>query len=129
MKFTDEQFQVLSQYEDRFHTAVYADWARNPGSIILRTIHEIWKKVTGVEEQMRFSCAHCILRLLKEVGTAYFADKAEREQLKAQEEAKNKTAQEKQNKSENEPKGEGGTTEGKQNKKATKGKKTSKGKK
>lgn len=120
MKFTDEEFAFLSQHEERFHTAVHGDWARNPGSVILRQIHQLWNKKTCSNETLRESCAHCILRLLKEVGTAYFADKEERE---------NKKAQELHSEATKEPKEEKVATATPQPKKAVKAKKTASKKK
>jgi len=88
LKFDDEQFAYLSQHEDRFKTAVFADWARKPIPQVLNTMVQIWNKVTGRDEKVRDACAHCILRFLKEIGTAYYQDKAERERREANARAK-----------------------------------------
>lgn len=116
MKFTDEEFAFLSQHEDRFHTAVHGDWARKPIPQVLNTMSQIWSRVTGRQEKVRDSCAHCILSFLKEVGTAYYADKAEREALA-------KMQAEPQNKPTDEAKVQEGTTIATTPKKAVKGKK------
>ena len=116
MKFTDEEFAFLSQHEDRFHTAVHGDWARKPIPQVLNTMSQIWNRVTGRQEKVRDSCAHCILSFLKEVGTAYYADKAEREALA-------KMQAEPQIKPTEEAKEQEGTTIAPTPKKAVKGKK------
>ena len=122
LKFTDEEFAFLSQHEDRFHTAVHGDWARKPIPQVLNTMSHIWNRVTGRQEKVRDSCAHCILSFLKEVGTAYYADKAEREaQANIKAEAQIKPSEE--------VKPQEGTTIAPAPKKAVKGKKSGKNKK
>lgn len=89
MKFTTEQLNTLSQWEDHFRTAVNAQWARNPGTSALLTIHGIFCQVTGDQRRFNDNCSHCILSLLKDCGTIYFQDKAEMvEKAKAEEAAR-----------------------------------------
>ena len=83
MKFKIEQFNTLSQWEDHFRTAINAQWARNPGTSALLTIHGIYCQVTGDQRRFNDNCSHCILSLLKDCGTIYFQDK---EEMKAKEE-------------------------------------------
>lgn len=80
MRLTDEQFQILSNYEIQFRTAVKARWARFPGTAALHQIHEIQREVTGRATSLNTSCSTCVLRLLTEMGNIYFAEKADREQ-------------------------------------------------
>lgn len=80
MRMTDEQFQILSNYEIQFRTAVKAKWARFPGTVALHQIHKIQREVTGRATSLNTSCSTCVLRLLTEMGNIYFAEKAEREQ-------------------------------------------------
>ena len=131
LKFTDEEFEYLSQQEDRFHTAVFADWARNPGSLVLKSIHDIYSHAMGRIEPLRENCAHCILRLLKEVGTLYYQDKAERERRAANEKARaeSKPIAEPQIKPKEELSPKESKTASLQPKKAVKGRKTSNKKK
>lgn len=79
MRLTDEQFQILSQYETQFRTAVKARWARFPGTAALHEIHRIQFEVTKKKTALNTSCSTCVLRLLTDMGHIYFADKAERE--------------------------------------------------
>ena len=80
MRLTDEQFQILSQYETQFRTAIKARWARNPGTAALYAIHVIQSEVTKKKNPLNTSCSTCVLRLLTDMGHIYFADKAEREE-------------------------------------------------
>ena len=80
MRLTDEQFQILSQYETQFRTAVKARWARIPGTAALHEIHRIQFEVTKKKTALNTSCSTCVLRLLTEMGHIYFTDKAEREE-------------------------------------------------
>ena len=131
LKLNDEQYEYLSQFEDRFYTAVFADWARKPSPVVMQSIHRIWCEVTGRKEILRDSCAHCILRLMKDIGNLYYQEKAERE--RRAEEAAFKAKQNKPKEAEIKPQDESKSEEGKtaspQPKKAVKGRKTSNKKK
>lgn len=87
--FSDAQLEALRPYEQNFHTAVYSDYARRVGgpeaaNLIARTYQE----ATGVALPVYPSCADCMLRLLKQVGKAYFADLIAIENAKIEEAAK-----------------------------------------
>ena len=79
MKLTEEQYQLLSRYEEQFRTAVKSKWARFPGTAALHQIHSVYVQVTKRSMRLNTSCSTCSLRLLTEMGNIYFADKAERE--------------------------------------------------
>lgn len=81
MKLTDEQFQTLSQYETQLRTAVRSRWARFPGTSAMAKIHKIHNEVFKRKTVLNSSCSSCVLRLLTEIGTVYFADKTEREKV------------------------------------------------
>lgn len=82
MKFTKEQIETLSAFEDNFRTAVNAQWARNPGTSGLKVIWEIYTQVTGDKRRFNDNCNHCILSLLTDCGKLYFKDKKELEMTK-----------------------------------------------
>lgn len=82
MKFTKEQIETLSAFEDNFRTAVNAQWARNPGTSGLKVIWEIYTQVTGDKRRFNDNCNHCILSLLTDCGKLYFQDKKELEMNK-----------------------------------------------
>ena len=77
MRFTEEQLNTLSKWEENFRTAVNAQWARNPGSTGLKVIWEIYTSVTGDKRRFNDNCNHCILSLLQDCGRIYFRDKEE----------------------------------------------------
>lgn len=122
LKFTDEEFAFLAQHEDRFHTAVHGDWVRKPIPQVLNSMSIIWNRVIGRKEIIRDSCAHCILTFMKEVGNAYYQDKAERER-------REKAAIEPKSEPQEQSKPQEVTTAPTQPKKAVKGRKTSNKKK
>ena len=83
MRFTEEQLNTLSAWEDNFRTAVNAQWARNPGKSGLRVIYDIYTSVTGDQRRFNDNCNHCILSLLQDCGRIYFQDKQEQKAVKA----------------------------------------------
>lgn len=91
MKFTEEQFQTLSKYEEHFTTAVKGNWSRYPGTSALDEIHSIFCEVTGDTRKNNKSCSNCILNLLKDCGVIYFQDKEERSQIKPKKGSKRTT--------------------------------------
>lgn len=74
MTFTEEQLKTLSAWEQNFHTAVYAKWARNPGRAALRVIYDIYTSATGDQRRFSDNCSTCILSLLTDCGRLYFQD-------------------------------------------------------
>jgi len=75
MIYTDEQFNELAQYEDRFNTAVYMRYARALPPGALERICIIHNAATGSKLRANGSCADCIKRVLRAVGVSYFTDK------------------------------------------------------
>jgi phage FluMu protein Com len=92
LRFSDRDFNFLSQFEKGFSTAVFSGFCSTPGYINLNQIHQIWKSINPTIPKLNAGCSHCIMTLMKEVGTAWMEDKAERErqtqQLKAKEESR-----------------------------------------
>jgi len=81
MNFTKEQMEILSKYEQYFHTATKANYTRNPGRVALQEMHQIFKSATGSAIGLNTGCGHCIYNLVKAVAVAYYKDKAEMEAL------------------------------------------------
>jgi len=75
MRFNKEQLDILSEYEERFSTAIKMDYYRNLGSKALDKINDVWEQAEGKRLSGSWSCGHCILTFLKTVGNKYFADK------------------------------------------------------
>lgn len=78
MIYTDEQFNELAQYEDRFNTAVYLRYARALPNGALERITEIHHAATGSKLRANGNCADCVKRVLRAVGVSYFTDKEAR---------------------------------------------------
>lgn len=93
MNYTEEQFNILAQYEANLRTAVDGNWARNPGRTALAQINDILNGATKANHRLNAWCQQCILSLLRSAGKLYFEDKKERETKKAEAEmAKAETA-------------------------------------
>ena len=78
MTYNDQQFAQLAAFEEYFETAVNHRYARNLPHGAPAEIAEIHRAATGSRLKAN-NCAQCQLRLLRVVGTHYFADKEERE--------------------------------------------------
>jgi len=76
---TDEQFQALAQYEDRFRTAIDGGWCRYPGLAALQTMASVYTSVTGQGIRINSGCSRCVLHVVQDAGRVYFAEKARRE--------------------------------------------------
>ena len=79
MTMTDEQFQALAQFEDRFTTATKANWCRYPGLAALQTMASVYNSVTGQGIRINSGCSRCVLHVVQDAGRVYFAEKARRE--------------------------------------------------
>ena len=85
MTFTKEEMEILSKYEQYFHTATKANYTRNPGRVALQEMHGIFKSATNSAIRLNTGCGHCIYSLVKAVAVAYYKDKEELEGLDAKE--------------------------------------------
>ena len=83
MTMTDEQFQALAQYEDRFKTAIDGGWCRYPGLAALQTMASVYTSVTGQGVRINSGCSRCVLHVVQDAGRVYFAEKARREAVQA----------------------------------------------
>ena len=83
MTFSKEEMEILSKYEQYFHTATKANYTRNPGRVALQEMHQIFISATGSALRLNTGCGHCIYNLVKAVAVAYYNDKAEMDALAA----------------------------------------------
>lgn len=81
MKLSQEQFDALAPYQKHFETAVKAQWTRNPGSVALDLIFNIYVQVTGSTEKLNKGCNHCIMRLMTDMGRIFLEDLEERKKV------------------------------------------------
>lgn len=77
MNFTKEQREILKQYEDRLNTAYNLNYVRGLTYKASDAILGVWREVKGKDENVNFSCSHCVLSFMKKVGKMYFEDLAE----------------------------------------------------
>ena len=77
MTFSKEEMEILSKYEQYFHTATKANYTRNPGRTALQEMHSIFKSATNSAIRLNTGCGHCIYSLVKAVAVAYYKDKEE----------------------------------------------------
>ena len=85
MTFSKEEMEILSKYEQYFHTATKANYTRNPGRTALQEMHRIFKSATNSALPLNTGCGHCIYNLVKAVAVAYYKDKAELDALATKE--------------------------------------------
>ncbi len=85
MTFSKEEMEILSKYEQYFHTATKANYTRNPGRVALQEMHGIFKSATNSAIRLNTGCGHCIYSLVKAVAVAYYKDKEEMESLATKE--------------------------------------------
>lgn len=80
MNYTEEQFQALAPFEGYFRTATRSGYAGYVGfrnaERIDKIIHEAGLSTSNV--RTNYSCAACVLRILRIAGKAYFEDKEAR---------------------------------------------------
>ena len=86
MNYTEEQFQALAPYEKNFRTAVRAGWAMYVGFQPAKKIHQIMidAGLAKANVHVNYSCAYCVLRLIKQAGRAWLEDQEERAKLAEQ---------------------------------------------
>lgn len=75
---TDEQFNALAPFEDRFRTAVHDGWCRYPGLAALQTMAAVYTAVTGQGVRINSGCSRCVLHIVQDAGRIFFAEKDRR---------------------------------------------------
>ena len=71
---TAEQRAILAPYADQLHRAHFSNWAKPVLSVELDAYLTVWKQLTGSDRTVQKGCGRCILRLLQDLGTLYFAE-------------------------------------------------------
>ena len=91
--FTPEQMEVLEPMERFFRQAVQASWCSYPGQSNIDIMLMYWHELTGQPYPYKPGCPNCLLNLVRDTATVYFATKASAaavEEAGAQERAKKK---------------------------------------
>ena len=70
---TNEDFNLLTEYKEHLHTALYSNYSRYVPRKVLERMVEI---VRGKDSSYRMnaSCPRCVLSILKDVARLYEAD-------------------------------------------------------
>lgn len=74
-QFDKETLDILAKFEESFNSAINADWARNPGHDALVAMQTAMEKFADRRERLNESCNNCVLRLIKETGRKFYADR------------------------------------------------------
>lgn len=74
-RLTPEQMQELAPYERNFTQATKAAYCSYPGQAGIDKMLDIWESLTGSKYPYQPGCANCLLNLVRDMGTIYFAQK------------------------------------------------------
>lgn len=86
MTFTDEQFERLAPFEHYFLTITRSNYAGYVGYRNAERIHAVLKEagLCSPNHRTNYTCAKCVMDLLRKAGKPWLADKEERAALAAQ---------------------------------------------
>lgn len=84
-QLSGEQLAALAKYDRYFHQAVEARYCSYPGAAAIDEMLRIWNALTGQSRRVCRSCPDNMFRLVADLGTVYFAQKAAQEAAKAAE--------------------------------------------
>lgn len=68
---TEEEFEFLSKYEDRFNSAATANYVRAIPSGIVHKMREIYSRLIEKPYAMNENCGSCILNLCRKIKPVY----------------------------------------------------------
>lgn len=71
-QLTEEQFEYLRGFEDRFITATKSNYCRNVQKQDVIKLKEIYEYLIEQEYIMSVACATCIFNLIKRIAPIYF---------------------------------------------------------
>lgn len=82
---TKEHIATLAKYEKYFNQAVGARWCSHPGMAAIDEMLSIWNEVTKEGRRINHGCSTCLLHLVFDLGTLYFAQKGAQDEPKVPE--------------------------------------------
>ena len=80
-KFNEEDFKVMSKYEDDFKRAIDSRFAKGILQVEFDEIAKVYKET--LNRQASSSCGGCVLQMLTSVGRLYFSYKKQVEAIQA----------------------------------------------
>jgi len=74
-KLTAAQIHALEPWERNFRQATEAAWCSYPGQAGINLMLEVWSNLTGGPYPYKPGCPNCLMNLVRDLGTIYFAQK------------------------------------------------------
>lgn len=75
VKLTAAQVHELEPFERHFRQAIEAAWCSYPGQAGINKMLDIWLAIAGSPYPYKPGCPNCLLNLVRDLGTLYFAQK------------------------------------------------------
>lgn len=75
VKLTAAQVHELEPFERHFRQAIEAAWCSYPGQAGINKMLDIWLAIAGSQYPYKPGCPNCLLNLVRDLGTLYFAQK------------------------------------------------------
>ena len=72
---TAAQVHELAPFERFFAQATTAAWCSYPGQAAIDKMLDVWTSLTGKPHSYRPGCPFCLLNLVRDMGSVYFAQK------------------------------------------------------
>ena len=79
MKLTEEQYNLIAEYEKDFRHAINDGYFRIVNRKLLTDYAAIYKSVFKKDSKILNGCSRCVLADIKTLAKVYFDDKAEKE--------------------------------------------------
>ena len=76
-KLTAAQVHLLEPLERNFKQATEAAWCSYPGQAAIANMLQVWTDLTGQAYPYKPGCPNCLVNLVRDMGTIYFAQKDE----------------------------------------------------
>ena len=74
-QLTRAQVLELQPYERYFRQATEAAWCSYPGQAAINKMLDVWATLTGTPYAYKPGCPNCLMNLVRDMGTIYFAQK------------------------------------------------------
>lgn len=71
-KITEEQKLILNKYEYLFNMSINQNYIVGVSNTQFDEVLNIYKEITGSEEQLKNNCSYCVLQLFKKIGEIYY---------------------------------------------------------
>lgn len=72
-QLTAAQVEALAPLERYFKQATEAAWCSYPGQAAIQLLRDTWEDLTGHAYPYKAGCPNCLLNLVRDMGTLYFA--------------------------------------------------------